>query len=247
MCTVLLSVFSPLFASAKENILSVDESGAIRLCYENSDCKNIFPSGDLKKAIDDGYEHLSIVDIYRNGISEVAATSGGSDECSRFFLLEPITFKFSEIKFSAESICNYRVISNHLISSYKLDARQHEDIYELKNGAYQIALSDDCVGCDQVARSVYNDGKLSEKLLVTNQKNYAERSPIKAIVETEKAWLYSDHLDSKRTKMYLIQGDVVRLIDFADSNGLWYFMKYTSKTRGEILGWVKCQDLSVCK
>ncbi|HEF5875978.1 TPA: hypothetical protein SAY52_006705, partial [Burkholderia cenocepacia] len=61
------------------NGLSINKAGEIRDCSGLSTCKSIEPTGDLKKAIDDGYENLSVVDIYKNGNKEIAATSGGGD------------------------------------------------------------------------------------------------------------------------------------------------------------------------
>lgn len=167
---VCVAVMVPLQAfpdQAQENMPSVDAAGAIRLCNAKLGCKNIAPTGDLKKAIDDGYERISIVDIYKDGNAEVAAASVG--ECSKFFSFNRATHAFSLLTFAGNGrdICNYKVEGIHLISSYKLDSKQYEDVYEVKNGAYQLVVSDGCVGCDQVTRSVYHDGQLSEKLLVT--------------------------------------------------------------------------------
>ncbi|RQN40800.1 hypothetical protein [Paraburkholderia tropica] len=234
-------------AEAGEASLLVDATGAIRFCNEKSNCRSVVPTGELKKAIDDGYEHVSVVDIYKNGNQQIVATSEGANECSKFFSFDPTTFKFSVLKFSDRDICNYQIARNHLISSYKLDSKQYEDVYELKDGTFQLALRDGCVGCDQITRSIYKDGKLSETLLVTNQASYTQRQPVTTSVTTDKAWLYADHQDSARTKMYLLKGDKVQLIEFDDSNGLWYFVKYLSKEHGAISKWIKCEDLTICK
>ncbi|WP_269503130.1 hypothetical protein [Burkholderia sp. IMCC1007] len=134
-----------------------------------------------------------------------------------------------------------------MISSYRLDAKQYEDVYKLKNGRYQIAISDACVGCDEVFRSVYTDGKISEKLIVTNQQDYAQRTPVTTVVVSDRARLYNNHSDSSATEMYLLKGDKVQLVEFNGENGLWYFVKYLSKRRGAILKWAKCEDLAICK
>jgi hypothetical protein len=231
---------------SKDDALSIDPAGEIRICNTKSSCKNIIPDGDLKKAIDEGYEHLSIVDIYKNGDHEVAATSAGG--CSRFFLFNRAAQTFSALTFSENDgdACNYKIAGNHLISSYKLDSKQYEDIYEIKNGVYQLVLSDGCVGCDQVTRSVYQDGRLSGKLLVTNQRSYIERRPVTSSVTAGKAWLYSEPTSVSITKMYLVKGDKVQLLEFDDSDGLWYFVKCITKENKTILKWAKCKDLAIC-
>ncbi|WP_148093527.1 hypothetical protein [Burkholderia cenocepacia] len=229
------------------NELSIDKAGKIRDCSGSSVCKDIEPTDDLKKAIDDGYENLAVVDIYKDGNREIAATSGGGDSCSKFFSYDHASRRFSALKFSDRDICNFRIDGDGLISSYRLDAKQYEDIYKIKNGKYQIAISDACVGCDEISRSVYVDGRVSEKLIVTNQQNYAQRAPVTTAVAVNKARLYDDHSDSSATKMYLLKGDKVQLVEFNSENGLWYLVKYLSRRRGVILKWVKCEDLTICK
>lgn len=65
-------------------------------------------------------------------------------------------------------------------------------------------------------------------------------------VTAGKAWLYSEASNTSLTKMYLVKGDKVQLLEFDDSNGLWYFLKYSSKENRAILKWVKCEDLAIC-
>lgn len=246
----LLAVMTPLqtfSAHTRSNELSVDAVGVIRFCNAKLSCEEIPKTGDMRKAIADGYEQISIVDIYQDGGQEVAATS--ADGCSRFFSFDRATRKFYAISFdgTGRDICNYQIHANHLISSYKLDSKQYEDIYDLKNDTYQLVLSDGCVGCDQVARSVYQDGRLSEKLLVSNQNGYNQRQPLASSVLSGKAWLYSAPSSASKTNMYLIKGDRVQLLEFNDANGFWYFIKFRSKGNKFALKWVKCEDLAVCQ
>ncbi|WP_175821564.1 hypothetical protein [Burkholderia sp. BCC0419] len=229
------------------NGLSINKTGEIRDCSGLSTCKSIEPTGDLKKAIDDGYENLAVVDIYKDGNQEIAATSGGSGGCSKFFSYDRASHRFFALRFSDRDICNFRIEGDSLISSYRLDAKQYEDIYKLKKGRYQIAITDACVGCDEVSRSMYADGRISEKIIVTNQRDYAKRMPVTTMVVADKARLYDDHSDSFSTKMYLLKGDKVQLADFNSENGLWYLVKYFTKRHGAILKWIKCEDLAVCK
>ncbi|WP_155754401.1 hypothetical protein [Burkholderia multivorans] len=227
--------------------LSMGNAGKIQDCSNSSVCKNIEPTGDLKKAIDEGYENLAVVDIYGDGNKEIAATSGGGNRCSKFFSYDRATHRFSVLKLSERDICNFKIDGDSLISSYRLDAKQYEDIYKLKNGKYQIAISDACVGCDEIYRSVYVNGRVSEKIIVTNQQNYARRVPITTEVVSNKAMLYENHSDSAATKMYLLKGDKVQLVEFSSEDGLWYLVKYPSQRRGIIRKWVKCEDLAICK
>lgn len=247
ICTLAMIASSVAFAEVGANGISINKAGEIQDCHGLSDCKKIEPTGDLKKAIDDGYENLSVVDIYKDGSKEIAATSGGDGGCSKFFSYDRVSRKFSSLIFSSRDICNFRVSGNGLISSYRLDAKQYEDVYKIKNGKYQIAISDACVGCDEISRSVYRDGKIYEKLIVTNQQDFTRRSPVTTIVVADKARLYDDHSDSSATKMYLVKGDEVQLAEFNSENGLWYLVKYLPKGRGVIRKWAKCEDLAICK
>lgn len=85
--TITVVAVSVASAATYANDLSIDKAGKIRDCGGSSACKEIEPSGDLKKAIDDGYENLAVVDIYKDGNKEIAATSGGGDRCSKFFYM----------------------------------------------------------------------------------------------------------------------------------------------------------------
>ncbi|WP_269503129.1 hypothetical protein [Burkholderia sp. IMCC1007] len=93
---VVLSVAS---AESDASGLSLDKAGGIRDCSGSSVCKNIEPTDDLKKAIDDGYENLAVVDIYKDGNQEIAATSGGGNSCSKFFSYERASHRFSSLIF----------------------------------------------------------------------------------------------------------------------------------------------------
>ncbi|WP_196248883.1 hypothetical protein [Burkholderia multivorans] len=84
------------YADIYLNGISIDNTGKIQDCSNSSVCKDIEPTGDLKKAIDEGYENLAVVDIYGDGNKEIAATSGGGNRCSRFFhmIVRPIDFRY---------------------------------------------------------------------------------------------------------------------------------------------------------
>jgi len=201
----------------------------------------------LEKAIDDGYDNLTIVDLYNDGNQKVAATSPG--ECTRFFSLDFTTKKFSDVYFegNGRDVCNYKIDGNRLISSYKFDSKQYEDVYELKNGAYRLILSDECIGCDQIARSVYTNGRVTEKLLVTNQRDYARRRPATSSVATKKAWLYAKPSNAARTQSYLSEGDAVELIEFYDADELWFLARHLSDKIKGSPKWIRCADLLICK
>ncbi len=245
-----IAVIAPLPASsgqAKDNLPSIYAADKIRLCNAKSVCKNITSTAEFKKVIDEGYENFYLVDIYRDGDEKLVATSAGG--CSKFFSFNRATHAFSAISFvgHGRDICNYKVEGRRLISSYKLDSKQYEDVYQIRDGAYQLIVSDGCVGCDQITRSVYHDGQLSAKLLVTNERKYVERRPIVSSVRAERAGLYSAASDTSMTKLYLVKGDKVQLLDFDDSNGLWYLIKYVSKQNRSTTKWVRCKDLTICK
>ncbi|WP_124669907.1 hypothetical protein [Burkholderia seminalis] len=240
-------IVSSVASAEISNGLSINKKGEIRDCSGSSTCRSIEPAGDLKKAIEDGYENLAIVDIYKDGSKEIAATSGGADGCSKFFSYDRTSRRFSVLRFSDRDICNFRVEGGRLISSYRFDGKQYEDVYKLENGGYQIAISDACVGCDEVSRSVYADGKISEKIIVTNQRDYVKRTPVITTVVADKAGLYDDHSGSSLAKMYLLRGDRVQLADFNSENGLWYLVKYFTRRHGAILKWIKCEDLAICE
>lgn len=244
-----LAISVPLPAlsdEAKDNLPSIYTADTIRLCNAQTVCRNIAPTTELKKAIDEGYENLSLVDIYGDGDEKLVATS--VDGCSKLFLFNRAIRAFSVISFggNGRDICNYKVEGHRLISSYKLDSKQYEDVYQLNDGAYQLVISDGCVGCDQITRSIYHDEQLSAKLLVTNERNYAERRPIVSFVRAGRAELYSAPSDNSMTKLYLVKGDKVQLLDFDDSNGLWYLVRYVSKQNRSITKWVRCKDLTIC-
>lgn len=239
--------FYSISASAEVSEIYKKDGSFVNFCSKGI-CKNVMPSGDLEKAINDDYSNLSVVDLFRNGSGYVVATNMNStaNQCSEFFSYDERENTFHRIKFSDADICNYKMDGNYLTSVEKDGAKSIKNIYELRNGNYHLKFSDDCSGCSQVIRRAYENERYSKKYLIDQDDDFLRSKSLSSIVIVDRAFFYSDHDVSNKTKMYLIKGDLVKLSDFYSGDEIWYRVDYTEKNGSMISKWIKCNDLKIC-
>lgn len=63
------------------------------------------------------------------------------------------------------------------------------------------------------------------------------------IILNKKTFIYTEAHVSYITKMYLIKDDVVQVID---KSGGWLQINFKNPNKGNIKGWIKCQDVNQC-
>lgn len=232
-------------------ITGAPSSPSIKDC-DNSECTDVTLPEDFLKFFNDGYSNLSIEDITSNGYPEVILTGpeeGAVNICSKIYYYDREKRALQKVA-GLKQICNFRLKNNHLISSYRSEAKWHEDVYRISGTNFTLELSDSCIGCDQVNRTIYLPEGKTDKLMVTNNPDYALRKPILSKVISGRAILYKEPSTSKKTKMYLIKNDSVALLDFRvteNSTNYWYEIKYITNKGKEIRAWMACEDLEYCK
>jgi len=252
---VLFAFTSTLAATNKEKatILSVNDSGtnlSITACHEGM-CKAIAIPETMLDAIDNGYSQISLEDLTLDGISEVILThtaEGSVNACSKVYRYDSENETLRPMDKLQSQLCNYSIKNNYLISSYRIGAKWHEDIYKIKNNDLILTISDSCIGCDYINRTLYLGGRKTGKLLVENSLDYRLRTPLSTTVISKKATLYSEPNINQATKMYLINGDEVALTDAtSDENYFWYKIRYVTKKGTLIDAWLHCEDISFCE
>ncbi|WP_152529060.1 SH3 domain-containing protein [Stutzerimonas azotifigens] len=223
----------------------------VKACL-SGECKTIAPSQDMLKSIESGYSEISLEDMTLDGNPEVVLTHrAGSNVnvCSEIFRYDFHSNSFTRLKAGPKQLCNYYEKDGQIISSYRSGAKWHEDIYSIKGDDFVLEASDSCVGCDHIERTIYLSGGRTEHLLVTDNVDYKLRAPLSTTVTSRKAILYEEPSVKSPTKMYLVKGDKVNLIEYTETenSGFWYKIKYINTKGKIIIAWLNCDDLQVCQ
>lgn len=223
---------------------------SIQVCH-GSTCKSVKIPEDLLSTIKDGNTKISAVDLTNDGLQEIVLThaeEGSVNVCSKVYRYDTDSGTLQSVEELNNKLCNYSIEHDHIVSSYRSGAKWHEDIYTIKNNNLVLEITDSCVGCDYISRTLYLDGEKSEKLLVSNNINYALRTPISTRVISQKAILHNEPDATQITRMYLINGDVVALIGDAqsDDGAYWYNVRYITRKGKPISGWLQCVDIEFC-
>lgn len=252
---VLFALTSTLAATNREKatILSVNDSGtdlSITACHEGM-CKAITIPETMLDAIDNGYSQISVEDLTLDGVSEVILThnaEGSVNACSKAYRYNSENETLRPMDKLQSQLCNYSIKNDYLISSYRSGAKWHEDIYKIEDNDLILTISDSCIGCEYINRTLYLGGRKTENLLVENSHDYRLRTPISSTVVSKRATLYSEPNINQATKMYLINGDEVALTDAtSDENYFWYKIRYVTKKGALIDAWLHCEDISFCE
>jgi hypothetical protein len=217
-----------------------------------SGCRNIELPKDLLDFVNDGYSEITTEDLTLDGYPEVILThseEGSVNTCSKIYVHDRDTNKLHMSTLS-HPICNYTIKKDSLISNYRSGAKWHEDIYRIIENDFILAISDSCIGCDHINRVVYLPDNKTEKLIVTDDIDYALRKPISTKIISDRAMLYKDPSTSTKTNMYLIKNDEVSLLDFMSTEDdplYWYKIKYITRKGKIIKAWVACKDIEYCE
>lgn len=256
MISALLAISSSTMATMIEgNPTTLSVSGAwptitISACRESA-CEAVKLPQDMLDAMHEGYSEISLNDLTRDVLPEVILThnaEGAVNSCSRIFRYENETGTLSALDGIKNQICNYSVKNDALISRYRNGAKWYEDIYKVRNDNLYLTFSDSCVGCDYISRTIFSHGTKADSLLVTNNLDYQLRRPLSTVIATEKAVLYSEPNVKHITRMYLISGDQVSLIDESpDETISWYKVRYKTKKGKIINAWLQCGDIQFCE
>ncbi|WP_139228010.1 hypothetical protein [Ectopseudomonas toyotomiensis] len=261
--SLLLSVGVYAYAEGKTEVSDTRNNLKLQITGESSllsiqdcdfsECKDVRLPASFLKSFNEGYSNIYIEDVTSDGHPEVILTGpehGVVNICSKIYIYHGGGGELKEITGFKHQICNYRIKNGRLISSYRSEAKWHEDVYLVSGDKIALELSDSCIGCDEVNRTIYLPDGETEKMMVSSDADYTLRKPIFSKIIADRAALYGGPDASKKTKMYLIKNDSVALLDFREtesSTRYWYKVKYITNKGKEIKAWVICDSLEYCK
>ncbi|MGE6531122.1 XAC2610-related protein [Pseudomonas sp. NPDC077382] len=231
-------------------VLTGSPSSPVKICKQE-ECQRIgFPNG-MHDSIANGYSDTSLEDLTGDGIPELILThteEGSINTCSAIYRYDSTRISFVKFKGFSKPICNYILEDSHIISSYRSGAKWHEDIYAIESGDPVLKVTDSCLGCNYIERTIHLPEDKVEHLLVTNDSNYNQRVPLSTVVTSPKAILYKAPSFNQATTMYLVTGDKVILTDFTETerNSFWCRIKYVTAKDKIIQAWISCNELDIC-
>lgn len=162
---------------------------------------------------------------------------GQNGKLSIFLKYNPNSNKVEEISSNID-LYNIKLVNHYIISSYKDVGFLYEAVSIYNNAKNKINL----VYKDQDG---YTDlGLLRHKggfvQIVDKNKNILDRQAV-LLSFVSKSNLYKSPVESSQTKMYLIVGDKVTLLDEQTDNAgqKWYYISYQGKK--EIKAWTKAE------
>ncbi|CAD5110599.1 hypothetical protein [Zestomonas carbonaria] len=247
----LLLLTSPPPLSASEtlphyNLKITERSNELKIesCIKEK-CKTINLPKELTEQYEEDHE-ITIDDIDRNNTPEIVATAHGVNRCSTFYKYESDTNSLKAISPTEKTICNYTTFGEYVFSKHRDGATWYEEVYRREDGQLILIGKDRCLGCGQVFRTIYQDKKPIEKMVVNDKESYFDRTQLSSVVSVDKSILFNEPSDSSPTKMYLIKGDSVQLVDYSDEGNGWYLVRYNHPQKTAIQKWVHCSDLKVC-
>ncbi len=234
--------FSVVAKAVSSQRMVIDEiARSISIC-DNATCKPLKLTDSLLDEWRDG--SITLDDMNLDGKLEVVVTGNGEvNRCSTAYVVD--SFSRTLMAMKIDPLCNYRIERGYLISSYRLDAKSFEDVYKIRRGKFILYITDGCLDCDYVSRTIRDHGRVTTSL-VSNANGFQKRTPQKAIVSAKKAALYSSPDDSKHTKGYLVAGDEVSLIEYADQEDRsWFYIQYDSVSGSVTRRWMREEDLKL--
>ncbi|WP_392561013.1 hypothetical protein RHO12_07360 [Orbus sturtevantii] len=164
-----------------------------------------------------------------------------ANTCYTLYLIDNNTVQSDEIYLLEEnhSLCLYEKIGHQLINSFRDGAKWYETLYQEKNGYYQLVLTDECIGCGMIQRFYVDSNKYA---MVTDNELLNMREAITKEIKKRTILLNSPMITDK-TKMYLVTGDKVRLLQRQDD---FYLIEYNSQKKGLIHKWLHCSAIDAC-
>lgn len=191
--------------------------------------------------IEQGYSEIRTLDIL-NKKYLMLTSAGDVNKCSVLFEVKADVVDEVPIKFGDRKVCNLSVVGKYVTSSWRDKGMWNEDVYEIAHdGKWHFLFKDECVGCQQVKRSLFKNGQLYKTQLLSDSVDFSSRKELSGKVNVVKAYLYAAPDDKSKLKAYLIEGDVFMLIDMSD-DGEYYKVKYKSLSGKTSFYWIRSDD-----
>lgn len=233
------------FSSSESSLSAVKTSTEVvevKRC-DTKGCSLIEIPKSLADKVADDF-NVAIVDIEDDGVSEVAAIGKNGNKCAYFY--RPVGSKLQEYSPTKNRLCDYSVESNYIYSRYKDGAIWVEDVYTRSGGKLLLIAQDRCIGCGEVFRTIYMNSVAIEKKIVSDEPLFSKRQAVSSQVKSAKAKLFTHPEEKSATRMYLVKGDTVELLDYSEKGSGWYLIRFKRRQKQDVVKWVKCSDLAVC-
>lgn len=246
---VLFCVFSCVsYGQAESPVISVISRVPLLLSVSvKGETFAVSPSQQFMRDVFEMYEDVSVEDITGDGVAEVffRLEGRGANACYKVLTYIERNRSLDELLFSGGDLCNYRVESGRVVSSYKNGAVWIEDVYFFRGGRFLIELSDSCLGCGEVTRRAHRrDGSFST-FLVSDDMSVEARAPFVAEVKSLRAWVFSSPEAAGPTEKYLMAGDKVTFLNVESVGGEeWVEFRFSKDSDPE--GWLRCSDVGGC-
>jgi hypothetical protein len=197
---VVLSVFlvvgaiegSEAKGRVSQSLIIQSKEPVLILYEEEGESRPVIVPEGIKESIRDIYTEISVEDLGDDGISELVATMDSSsvNRCSKIYRYDKAENLLVEISFSAGDVCNLRKENGYVVSSYRDEGAWKEDFYKVKDGLAIIYYKDACIGCGEISRVEWRDGKAELQYLVTDGEAFNDRHPISLKISSQKASIY---------------------------------------------------------
>lgn len=210
----------------------------------SSSCDGYKIPQEAQEVISKGYENISI-NNYLGFNYLTATTKNETNKCSVLFEINDHSISSTPAIGLHEQICNISIQNNKIVSSWRDAGEWNDDVYQVNtDGKWVLLFRDSCVGCNQVKRIYISDGKVTDSILMADGKNFSERKALIGQITVDKAILFKKPSIDMKSKSYLVENDVVTLVDMSD-DGDFYKINYKAASGKKIVSWIRSDDFSI--
>lgn len=226
---------------------SLPKENAVDVC-NGSKCRPMPVPEMLQFQLEEEYQ-ASFVDLDGDGRTELVMTGpAGVNRCITLYKPSPADGRITVYKPGDASICNYQLRAGYLYSQARDGATVVEEQYLARDGHLVLQVRDSCVGCGQVTRERFAAGKEVQRNLVTDAPRMEDRRPIGNTVVVDKAPLFNSADATDRSRMYLVKGDAVEVLERAGAgHSAMYRVRYARAGKPAIEKWLQCSSLGNCR
>lgn len=221
------------------NVVSVCKGGK---------CRDMPAPEKLQFQLEEGYQ-ASFVDLDGDGRKELVMMGpAGVNRCITLYKASSADGRVSAYQPGSAAICNYQLRGGYLYSQSRDGATVVEEQYIGRDGSLVLQVRDSCVGCGKVTRERFAAGKMVQRSVVTDAPRMEDRRAIANTVVVDKAPLFNTADVQDRSRMYLVKGDEVEVIEKAgEGRSVMYRIRYTRPGKPAIEKWLQCSSLGDCR
>jgi hypothetical protein len=177
----------------------------------------------------DGYQDIAFFE---------ASGYGGVNQFYRLMLWDHKASEFKPFK-TTIGLPSLDKEKQTLVSAQRSGPRWYSTRFHFKDGKLVQRDEEAMIDGELTNVEIYDGNDKLIKTLITDKDNYNLDTPTATRkIRLEKAWLYGDADFNTKTKMYVIKGDEVELLDFKNE---MFFVRY--KGRRVIEKWVEAEAI----